>query len=95
VREYLLWSPPIAAPERRLQIAGSPVIISREHLVTGQAGVAVDEALDAPGDVLELDPGLLRRPVDGSDDFRLRVGSEAEHARGTFSDEQPRRKGEE
>ncbi|HEX7312252.1 MAG TPA: N-acetylmuramoyl-L-alanine amidase [Gaiellaceae bacterium] len=29
VREYLLWSPPIAAPKRRLQLAGSPVIISR------------------------------------------------------------------
>jgi len=28
-REYLLWSPPVPTPERRLQIAGSPVIITR------------------------------------------------------------------
>jgi hypothetical protein len=29
VREYLLWSPPVTVPERRLQLAGSPSIISR------------------------------------------------------------------
>ena len=38
VREYLLWSPPIAAPTRRLQLAGSPVIISR-------AGWQADESI--------------------------------------------------
>ena len=38
VREYLLWSPPIDVPERRLQIAGSPVIISR-------AGWQADETI--------------------------------------------------
>ncbi len=29
VREYLLWSPPLPGPERRLQLAGAPGIISR------------------------------------------------------------------
>jgi hypothetical protein len=29
VREYLLWSPPVSDPTRRIQIAGSPVIVSR------------------------------------------------------------------
>jgi hypothetical protein len=38
VREYLLWSPSIAAPARRLQLAGSPVVISR-------AGWHADESL--------------------------------------------------
>jgi len=38
VREYLLWSPPVQVPERRLQLAGSPPIISR-------AGWQADEAI--------------------------------------------------
>ena len=38
VREYLLWSPPIAAPTRRVQLAGSPVITSR-------AGWQADESI--------------------------------------------------
>ena len=29
VREYLLWSPPVSVPSRRLQLAGSPAIVSR------------------------------------------------------------------
>jgi flagellar hook assembly protein FlgD len=29
VREYLLWSPPVSVPARRVQIAGAPTIISR------------------------------------------------------------------
>jgi hypothetical protein len=29
VREYLLWSPPVAVPSRRIELAGAPVIISR------------------------------------------------------------------
>jgi hypothetical protein len=29
VREYLLWSPPVLGPPRRLQLAGSPAIVSR------------------------------------------------------------------
>ena len=44
VREYLLWSPPIAAPERRLQLAGSPVIITR----AGLAGGRVDSCASNP-----------------------------------------------
>src|ERR1051325_437905 len=38
LREYLLWSPPVSLPERRLQIAGSPVIVSR-------AGWHADESI--------------------------------------------------
>jgi flagellar hook assembly protein FlgD len=38
VREYLLWSPPVRVPERRLQLAGSPAIISR-------AGWQADESI--------------------------------------------------
>jgi hypothetical protein len=38
VREYLLWSPPVRTPQRRVQLAGSPVIISR-------AGWQADEAI--------------------------------------------------
>jgi N-acetylmuramoyl-L-alanine amidase len=29
IREYLLWSPPVTVPQRRLQLAGSPAIVSR------------------------------------------------------------------
>src|SRR5437762_13889672 len=29
IREYLLWSPPVPLPERRLQLAGSPTIVTR------------------------------------------------------------------
>jgi N-acetylmuramoyl-L-alanine amidase-like protein len=29
LRDYLLWSPPVTTPERHIQIAGSPVIVSR------------------------------------------------------------------
>jgi len=29
VREYLLWSPPVALPARRLQLAGAPAIVTR------------------------------------------------------------------
>jgi N-acetylmuramoyl-L-alanine amidase len=38
VREYLLWSPPLPGPERRLQLAGSPAIIAR-------AGWHADESI--------------------------------------------------
>jgi uncharacterized protein with LGFP repeats len=38
VREYLLWSPPVRVPQRRLQLAGSPAIISR-------AGWQADETI--------------------------------------------------
>jgi flagellar hook assembly protein FlgD len=38
VREYLLWSPPVRVPERRVQFAGSPTIISR-------AGWQADESI--------------------------------------------------
>jgi flagellar hook assembly protein FlgD len=38
VREYLLWSPPVQVPERRLQLAASPTIISR-------AGWQADESI--------------------------------------------------
>jgi hypothetical protein len=38
VREYLLWSPPLPGPERRLQLAGSPAIIMR-------AGWHADESI--------------------------------------------------
>jgi hypothetical protein len=39
IREYLLWSPPVStSPERRLQLAGSPVIITR-------AGWHADESI--------------------------------------------------
>jgi hypothetical protein len=37
-REYLLWSPPVAVSERRLQLAGSPVIVPR-------AGWHADESI--------------------------------------------------
>jgi hypothetical protein len=37
-REYLLWSPPVALPQRHVQLAGSPVIISR-------AGWQADESI--------------------------------------------------
>src|SRR5437762_4148502 len=29
IREYLLFSPPVPLPERRLQLAGSPTIVTR------------------------------------------------------------------
>jgi len=38
VREYLLWSPPVHGAERRVQLAGSPTIISR-------AGWQADESI--------------------------------------------------
>jgi hypothetical protein len=38
VREYLVWSPPVVVPERRVQLAGSPTIISR-------AGWQADESI--------------------------------------------------
>jgi hypothetical protein len=38
VREYLLWSPPVHVPQRRVQLAGSPTIISR-------AGWQADESI--------------------------------------------------
>jgi hypothetical protein len=38
LREYLLWSPPLPASERRLQLAGSPVIVLR-------AGWHADESI--------------------------------------------------
>jgi hypothetical protein len=38
VREYLLWSPPVRVPERKVQLAGSPAIISR-------AGWQADESI--------------------------------------------------
>ena len=41
-REYLLWSPPVPAPERHLQLAGSPVIVSR-------AGWHADESIRRRG----------------------------------------------
>jgi hypothetical protein len=42
LREYLLWSPPLPQSERHLQIAGSPVIVSR-------AGWHADEAIRRRG----------------------------------------------
>ena len=38
VREFLLWSPPLPGPERRLQLAGSPAIVTR-------AGWHADESI--------------------------------------------------
>src|SRR4051812_707435 len=38
LREYLLWSPPVSLPNRRLQLAGSPAIVSR-------AGWHADESI--------------------------------------------------
>jgi hypothetical protein len=38
VREYLLWSPPVRVPERKVQLVGSPTIVSR-------AGWQADESI--------------------------------------------------
>jgi flagellar hook assembly protein FlgD len=63
VREYLLWSPPVSVPARRLQIAGSPTIIPR-------SGWQADEEIRraAPSYAPTLQFALVHHTVNANND---------------------------